>query len=81
MARDTALGAKDLWVYFAVTIPVLASAFLIARPPNGGILWIADYLRGPTRKPELKGWDTLDMQSLGICRLLEMHCGAPVAGN
>ena len=38
MARDTASGAKDLWVYFVVAIPVLASAFLIARPPNRGIL-------------------------------------------
>jgi hypothetical protein len=50
MVGDTAPDAKHFWVYFAVAIPVLALVFLIARPPNRGILWIADYLRGPTRK-------------------------------
>jgi hypothetical protein len=50
MAGDIAPGAKHFWVYFAVAIPVLAVVFLIARPPNWGILWIVDYLRGPTRK-------------------------------
>lgn len=50
MARDTAPGAKDFWVYFAVAIPVLAIVFLIARPPNRGIVWIADHLRRPTKK-------------------------------
>jgi hypothetical protein len=50
MAGDTAPGAKDFWVYFAVAIPVLALVFLIARPPNRGILSIVGYLRGPSRK-------------------------------
>jgi Mg2+ and Co2+ transporter CorA len=50
MAGDTAPGAKYFWVYFAVAIPVLALVFLIARPPNRGILRVVDYLRGPTRK-------------------------------
>lgn len=50
MAEDIASGAKDFWVYFAVAIPLLALVFPIARPPNRGILWIAHYVRGPTRK-------------------------------
>jgi hypothetical protein len=77
MAGDTAPGAKDSWVYFAVAIPALALVFLIARPPNRGIPWIIDYLLGRRgRKLELTGWDPLDTQSSCICRLTKMHCGA-----
>jgi Mg2+ and Co2+ transporter CorA len=50
MTGDVAPGRRFFWVYFAVAIPLLVLVFLIARPPQTGVSWIAEHLSELTRR-------------------------------
>jgi Mg2+ and Co2+ transporter CorA len=49
MTGDFAPGRRFFWVYFVVAIPSLVLVFLIARPRQTGVAWMAEHLSKLTR--------------------------------